>query len=73
MDWKRPWIDTPPKDDSYICVYNDGGDKDDYLYVGIALYNEKEKCHNIHPEYLKIDSYMRFWAPLPEPPIMDRE
>jgi len=66
--WKRPWIDSPPKDESYICVFNDGGDEDDYLSTGLAVYNDKEKTHYIEPYWLQIDAYMRFWMELPEPP-----
>ncbi len=71
MNWKRPWIDKPPEEESYICVFNDGGDEDTYLTVGLAVWNDKEKCHYIEPYWLKIDAYMRFWIELPQPPTMD--
>lgn len=73
MKWKRPWIDTPPKEDSYICVFNDGGDEDTYLKTGLAVWNDKEKVHYIEPYWLKIDAYMRFWSELPEPPESFKE
>jgi predicted Zn-ribbon and HTH transcriptional regulator len=68
LNWKRPWIEKTPKDRSYICVFNDGGDGDDYLTTGLAVYNDREDTHYIEPDYLQIDAYMRFWCELPKPP-----
>lgn len=68
IKWKRPWINSPAIDESYICVFNEGGDSDDYLKTGIAAWNDKEKIHYIEPYWLPIDAYMRYWCEIPDPP-----
>lgn len=69
--WKRPWGKfKPPERKSYLCVFNDGGDGDNNMNVGVAIYDSIYKTHFIYPSWLTSaqDERMVWWKELPNPP-----